>query len=267
MKIKDKISNNKNLIVFILGIIITLLLLKQCNTISSLKDEVKFSEKKSNINLNNLKASRDSLSTLKNVNGDNVSQIRSFTLDLAEKDRVIDNMTSKYKDALNLSKDLKYVNSLISTKLEIKDSLLANVNVNKIDSNSAEINFISYEDYGNGNSRSLTGSSLIKYEFNNFEVLKSDFELKQTLNLMASIENLNGVDVVKVTTDYPGIEIKSIENINLINTKLNEKREKKSGWSIGIGLGYGLNLNNNQVISTGPSIGVACIYSPKWLRF
>mgnify|MGYP001575567644 CR=1 FL=1 len=267
MKIIDKISDNKNLILFILGVIVTLLLLKQCNTISSLKDEVKYTEEKSNINLNNLKASRDSIRILKNVNGDNISQIRSFTLDLAEKDALLDDMVDKYKDALNLSRDLKYVNSLISTKLEIKDSLLANANVSKIDSNSAEINFLSSEDYGDGNSRLLTGSSIIKYDLNGFKVLKSSFELKQTLNLMAAIENVNGVDVVKVTTSYPGIDIKGVENINLINTRINKKSEKKSGWSIGIGLGYGVNLNNNQVISTGPSIGLACIYSPKWLRF
>ena len=36
---------------------------------------------------------------------------------------------------------------------------------------------------------------------------------------------------------------------------------------IGIGVGYGINLNNNQVISTGPSIGLGVYWSPKFLRF
>ena len=60
---------------------------------------------------------------------------------------------------------------------------------------------------------------------------------------------------------------KNIENINLINTRLNQKPVKTGGWGIGIGFGYGINLNNNQVISTGPSIGLGIYYTPKWLRF
>ena len=84
---------------------------------------------------------------------------------------------------------------------------------------------------------------------------------------MAAIENIDGADRLKLSTSYPGIEIKDIENINLINTRLNRKVQKKSGWSIGIGVGYGINLNNNQVISTGPSIGLGVYWSPKFLRF
>ena len=40
----------------------------------------------------------------------------------------------------------------------------------------------------------------------------------------------------------------------------------KGGWSVGIGIGYGINLNSNQVISTGPSIGLGLYYSPKWFK-
>jgi hypothetical protein len=98
-------------------------------------------------------------------------------------------------------------------------------------------------------------------------VLDSKFELTQTLSLMAAIENIDGADRLKLSTSYPGIEIKDIENINLINTRLNRKVQKKAGWSIGIGVGYGINLNNNQVISTGPSIGLGVYWSPKFLRF
>jgi hypothetical protein len=156
---------------------------------------------------------------------------------------------------------------LISAELEIKDSLLADANVTQIDSTSAEVTFTSNKDFGNGNSRSLFGTSIIKYDFGQFKVLDSKFELTQTLSLMAAIENIDGADRLKLSTSYPGIEIKDIENINLINTRLNRKVQKKAGWSIGIGVGYGINLNNNQVISTGPSIGLGVYWSPKFLRF
>jgi hypothetical protein len=176
-------------------------------------------------------------------------------------------MTNKYKKALDLNDDLSDVNSLISAELEIKDSLLANTSVTQIDSTTAEVKYESFKDYGSGNSRSLFGTSTLKYDFGQFRVLDSKFELKQTLSLFAAIESVDGADKLKLSTSYPGIEIKDIENINLINTRLNRKLEKKSGWSIGIGVGYGINLNNNQVISTGPSIGLGVYWSPKFLRF
>jgi len=84
---------------------------------------------------------------------------------------------------------------------------------------------------------------------------------------MAAIEDNKGYDEIKISTSYPGLNISNIENINLINTRLNKKQKKKAGWSVGVGFGYGINLNNNQVISTGPSIGLGVYYSPSWLRF
>lgn len=84
---------------------------------------------------------------------------------------------------------------------------------------------------------------------------------------MAAIEDNDGYNELKISTGYPGLTISDIENINLINTKLNQRNEKKAGWGIGVGVGYGINLNNNQVISTGPSIGIGVYWSPKWLRF
>ena len=59
----------------------------------------------------------------------------------------------------------------------------------------------------------------------------------------------------------------NIENINIVNDRLNTTNAKKAGWSIGLGFGYGINLNNQQVINWGPSIGIGVVYSPKWLRF
>lgn len=250
-----------------LGALFVLLFLRQCDQVSSLKQDVKYAKEDANISLNNLKASQDSIGIIISKNGDQLAQIRSYEVDLSIKNNDLVKMTNKYKDALNLNDDLSNVNSLISAELEIKDSLIANASVTQIDSTTAEVKYNSFLDYGNGNSRTLFGTSTLKYDFGKFNVLDSKFELSQTLSLMAAIENVDGADRIKLSTSYPGIKITDIENINLINTRLNRKIEKKAGWSIGIGVGYGINLNNNQVISTGPSIGIGLFYSPKWLRF
>ena len=267
MSIINKIIGNKNTLTFVLGALFVLMFLKQCDSISSLKQDVKYAKEDANISLNNLKASQDSISILRNDNGDQLAQIRSFKVDLSIKDNDLVKMTKKYKAALDLNEDLSDVNSLISAELEIKDSLLADASVTQIDSTTAEVKYESFKDYGNGNSRNLFGKSTLKYDFGQFKVLDSKFELTQTLSLMAAIENVDGADRLKLSTTYPGLEIKDIENINLINTRLNRKNQKKGGWSIGFGVGYGINLNNDQVISTGPSIGIGLYYSPKFLRF
>jgi hypothetical protein len=76
----------------------------------------------------------------------------------------------------------------------------------------------------------------------------------------------DGMKQIRIATDYPGITFGEIENINLINNKLN-KPEKKAGWSIGMGMGYGFSLVNGQAIQTGPNLSIGLFWSPKWLRF
>ena len=245
-----------------------MLFLKQCNSIENLKQDVKLAQQDADRNLNNFKAAQDSVTVLRNDNGDQLAQIRSFEFDLSNLQNSQANLTKKYQKALALNKDLKKVNSLISAELEIKDSLDVTTNTEQLDTTTTKITFNSEKDFGNGNSRILNGFSTVKYEFEKFNVLETKFELTQTLSLMAAIEQgEDGADRLKLSTSYPGLVIKDIENINLVNTRLNRRAEKKSRWLVGFGVGYGINLNNNQVISTGPSIGVGLYWSPKFLQF
>ena len=265
-KIKD-IFSNKTLVTFIAGALFVMLFFRQCNQISNLKEEVKITQQTSDRNFNNYRAAQDSVTVLKNENGDQLAQIRSYEFDLADLEANQKELTTKYRKALSLNKDLKEVNALISAELEIKDNIDVVTNVEEVDTTTTKITFDSSKDFGNGNSRSLTGWSTIRLDNSGLSVLDSEFNLSQSLSLLAAIEKgEDGANVLKLSTSYPGIEIKDIENINLINTKLNQA-PKKARWSIGFGVGYGINLNNNQVISTGPSIGVGLYWSPKFLQF
>jgi hypothetical protein len=268
---KDKIKNilsNKTLVTFIAGALFVMLFLRQCSQISNLKQDVKFAQEDADRNLNNFKAAQDSVTVLRNDNGDQLAQIRSYEFDLSNLQESQKDLTNKYKKVLALNKDLKEVNSLISANLEIKDSLNVTTTTETIDTTTTKVNFSSSQDFGNGNSRSLSGFSTFKYDLGKFEVVDTKFELTQTLSLMAAIEaGEDGADRLKLSTSYPGLEIKDIENINLVNTRLNRQAEKKSRWMVGFGVGYGINLNNDQVISTGPSIGLGLYWSPKFLQF
>ena len=266
----DKIKNiklSKNAIVFIAGALFVLLFLRQCDRISDLKSDVKLAQENADRNFNNYLASKDSVTMLKNDNGDMLATIRSYEFDIDNLKEDQKKVLAKYRRVLNLNSDLNKTNALLSADIAIKDSLLAAAQVTQIDSNSARIDFSKFDDFGNGNTRNLTGYSIINYDNGLFTTGLNQFNIDQTLTLVAGIEEVDGANRLKLSTSYPGLTISNIENINLINTKLNQRNEKKAGWSIGIGVGYGINLNNNQVISTGPSIGLGVYWSPKFLRF
>ena len=270
MNIKENVKqffSNKSLVIFVAGALFVLLFLRQCNQIDNLKAKVENVQKDSERNLNNYLASKDSVRIVKAKNGNLISEKRSYEFDLNNLKGDQKELIEKYKDALNLNRNLNKVNTLLTADLKIKDTFVAGTSTTKIDSINTKIKFSKFDDFGKGNSRDLSGEMLITKNGSDFKYSNATFSINHKINLMAAIENIDGADQLKISTSYPGLTFDNIENINLINTKLNQKPVKKGGFAIGIGLGYGINLNNNQLISTGPSIGLGLYYSPKWLRF
>ena len=269
--ILDKLKaiwQNKQLRNFLVIVLVALLFLKQCNQISNLKREVDQVEETANRNFNNYKAAQDTVRLLELNNGKQAATIKSYEFDIANLEEEQENLIAKYKGVLDINKDLNKVNALLSADIKIKDSLLAAISVERIDSITDKVTFDRFDDFGHGNTRNLAGSMFVYRDGDNLLYRDAIFSIQQEMSLYAAIEDADGdgQDEIKITTDYPGLVITDIENINLINSKLNQKYEKKSGWSIGLGVGYGVNLNNNQVISYGPSLGIGLFWSPKWLR-
>lgn len=271
-KIKEYIEiikKNRTLIGFVIGALFVLFMLRQCNQISDLKQEVKIATQATQREINNINAANDSVRYYKNKTGGLVAEIKSYEFDVANLRDEQKKLTEKYRTALNLNKDLKNVNSLLMFDIGIKDSIIANLRQVKVDSLTTRLEFDKTNDFGNGNSRSLKGSVIVKRNYLTNEIIAQNpiFVLDQNIKLVAAIDESTGVQQLKITTDYPGLKFNDIENINLINNKLNQKLEKKAGWSIGVGVGYGVCLTPGQIISFGPTIGINAIWSPKWLRF
>lgn len=269
LKLLKDVWQNKHLRNFLIIVLFALLFLKQCNQISNLKREVDQVEETANRNFNNYRAAQDTVMLLELDNGKQVATIKSYEFDIANLEKEQDNLIAKYRDALDINKALDRVNVLLSADIKIKDSLLAAVSVERIDSITDKVTFNRFDDFGRDNTRNLTGSFFVSRNGNSLLYRDAIFSIKQEMSLYAAIEDTDGdgQDEIKITTDYPGLIIKDIENINLINSKLNQKYKKKAGWSIGLGIGYGINLNNKQVVNYGPSLNVGLSWSPKWLRF
>ena len=69
---------NKNVLTFIVGAIVVLLFLKQCNSIQKLKEEKEMAKKEAKRAMNNLLAEQDSVRVLIKENGGLVASKRSF---------------------------------------------------------------------------------------------------------------------------------------------------------------------------------------------
>lgn len=272
-KIKEYIEiikKNRTLIAFVLGALFILFFLRQCNRIETLENQVRIANENTQREINNAEAAKDSVRIVKLENGKLAYTIKSYEFDISNLRADQKILTDKYVKALGLNKDLKNTNTLLMADLEIKDSIIAKLKSTQIDSMSAKLEFQTEDDWKNGNYRKIGGWLIVRRTLDNKLIGSTvNLALDQKIKLLAAIEERDGIQSVKITTDYPGLTFNDIENINLINNKLNQKPEKKAGWSVGVGVGYGIMLNPTQnfTITTGPTIGLNLIWSPKWLRF
>lgn len=262
------IKMTRSTISFIAGAIVILLFLKQCNSISNLKNEKAIAQTEANRQLNNLLATQDSVRVLIKENGGIVASKRTLELTHAELEKNNAKTVAEFKSAMGDIKNLKNANSLLKTQIDILSKIHGDpANVDQKTDTTATITFNKDDDFGKGNTRKFNGKVEVSYIDKKFGASPGDFTFSQTIKLYAMTEKTKeGVEQIRIATDYPGITFGEIENINLINNKLN-KPTKKGGWSIGVGLGYGFTLSSGQVVNLGPNIGVGLFYSPKWLRF
>lgn len=259
---------NRTLIVFILLAVFALLFLRQCNETDKLNRELASIKAKSQQDYNNLLASKDTIKQYKNDNGALIAEKRAFTYDIEEYGNKLDWANGEYAKELGLNKSLKETNSLLKAKLSVKDTIYVN-NPNGIllSDGTKLFKFNDFKDFGKGNTRNFNGSVKIAIENNDIKLKSSEYDIEQSIKLYAAIEEKDGHKEVKMSTSYPGIKFDTIENINLINNKLNEKPIKKARWSIGFGVGYGMTLINGQMIQYGPNINAGLYWSPSFLQF
>ena len=267
INIIKKINLTKNTLIFIMGALFVLLFLRQCDKIEDLKVELKQVEVVADRNYNNLVASQDSIKTYIDKNDNLVSQIKSFEFDINDSNLKNKTLLKKYSSVLNENKKIKGINTLISTELSIKDSIINSQSNIVQDSTSITINFNDEKKWDTYNWRTFNGQlKLIKNE-SKYSILNSKFNFNQGISLKTSIVNENGRNVLRITTPYDRIKFTDIENINLVNDKLNPVLQRPKNWSIGIGVQYGININTDQFVSNGISVGIGVQYSPSWLKF
>lgn len=258
---------NKTLISFVLLAVFVLLFLRQCNETDILNRELTSIRAKSTQDYNNILASKDTIKQYKTLNGNLIAEKRGFVYDLNEFKSNLSSVSNDYIKQLGLNSSLKNTNSLLKSQISIKDTIYIKPEIVKLNDSTELFKFNDFKDFGLGNTRTFNGLVKFGLNGNKVNVQDSKFNIEQTIKLYAAIEEKDGHKQVKMSSSYPGIKFDSIENINLINNKLNEKPIKKARWSIGFGVGYGMSLVNNQSIQYGPNISAGLYWSPAFLQF
>lgn len=268
MKILEKITLYKNLILYICVGLFVFLFIWQCDRNQKLKSEIKEVEIVSNRNYNNLLASQDSVRVEKTKNGNLVSKISSYEFEVNSLSKDNKKILKKYQTALNLNKDLNDINTALSADIKIKDSIInAKGDIVFQSEDSINIKFNNNKQFDSYNFRKFSGTAALNKINGKFKVTNSKFNFEQGMNIKAAIAKVNGRNELRITTNYPNVKFTNIENINIVNDKLNPLLRKEKNWSIGVGIQYGLTLNQDQIIGNGWSIGIGIQWSPKWLRF
>ena len=196
--ILDKILN-KNTLIFIGVSLFVLLFLRQCNQIENLKIEIDNAQKISNINLNNYKASLDTIKFEKNKNEETIAKIRSYELEVSDLNKSKANLLKKYNNVLSINKDVEEINSVISADLEVKDSIINATSIITKEADTTTLSIFDNKEWDKYNWRSFDGSLRLRVNDSSFSLLSSEFNFSQGISLTAGIIKTTEGNSLKIT--------------------------------------------------------------------
>lgn len=251
-----KLELNRDNITFIALIAVVLLLLGQCSSNASLRDEIKSLKADVNTANSNLMASQDSVEVEKNRNGYLQAEINSYEISAADLKKVNAGLVKDYATALSLNRNLKNVNTLLRAELGRKDSIIASGTIGP----DSTFVLVDNQDYGDGSYRNIKVEGKISNSTVNGNIV-----LDQNIKLWMSIENKDGINNLKLSTRYP-FDNFDIQGIDIINTELNTYK-KKSRWTISAGVGLGIVPSGQTGLAVMPTVGIMLGWSPKLLQF
>lgn len=250
------ININKDWIPFIIIAVLSCFLLGQCSRLSSFKRDIKSLEESVANAENNILAAKDTVDMFINKNNYLQAEIKTFKYKNEQLTTDNKEIAEKYIKALDLNKKLEGVKMLLTAQLKAKDTIFLTTNINTNNT----FKFKDSADFGDNNTRII----ILDGKINDNSTVSGNFTISQTITLLASFVNDNGINRMLISTKYPFDNI-NIQGIEVINNELNIYR-KKSRWNINFGLGYGIYPQGSN-LRVAPFVGVALGYSPKWLQF
>ncbi len=282
MNFFDIVKKYIKVVPYAIIIVMIICLLKSCENNSNLIREAKMKDIENARLFNNEVALYDSIRTYKATNGKLISEKYGYELSLKELNTKYDFLLKDF-DKLKKVKAKAVVNfSFINT--EKIDSIPVFIGKDSI--GRTNLKFVYERIYDSANWRKLNGE--IPYEityykkdssqinlsqlgvYSKFKPSKAKLNLTQGMSFSTGLfkEDKTGKILIKVTTDYPGVEITNIEGASIMDNPDSRKvvRQMRKQWGIGMGIGYGVFVDKN-IVKVGPQAHIGINYTPKWLQF
>lgn len=237
---------NLNTILMIAIIIIVLLYLKQCGSISNLKDENKISK------MNQI-ALLDSVTTYKDKTG---VLVYEKSILIASKGELKDLNKELYDDIKNLKNNPKIV---FKEKIIVKhDTIKIPTTVVKYPDGSIGLNWNYDSTFSSGNFQKLAGETRFRYEKDSLNVLGTSInENSFGMSFITGLTKGKDTYEIFIKSDYPGFTVTNIEGA-IIDKKMISTNE--SSFVIGPSIGYGIVFTGGAV-KYGVTAGVSLTYN------
>lgn len=240
----------KNTITIMISIILSIILLNECNKNRNLKTEIAISNQ-------NIISLSDTVKSVKNKNGELQQEKYSLISHNGDLKKLNDSLYIEQKK----QKDrVIFLNSLVATLKSKNDSLLQENNTLKdklgqIIIGNDTINYLSWDFssiYDSKNSRTIKGKTKIMIGDNKSVISKGSMleEFNFKFNLVTGLSETDDKKLkIWAKSDYPGLEIVEMDGalIDPKNSDVLKKLMKPKRWSVGTQFGYGVMLNNGNV--------------------
>lgn len=251
-KIDIKINTNTLLVIGIA--ILALLLLRQCGVTEKLKASNQVFQQ-------NQIALNDSIRVVTNKYGEEISLKNTLIGDVKELEKLNSELAS---DAKKLKGKVLYISNLLAN-VENDTVFVDNV-VYEYPNGTKELNWSYYKDFGNGNTRNLSGFSrfsILQDSTNTFNILDKGTTISKdlmTIKLTTGLTELDDSYQIYVKTDYPGLEFGQIDGAILDKKRF--MKQTQPTWVFGPSIYLGVGIDpGNSVAGTQIGLGISATFN------
>ena len=245
---KEKLKNiNLNTVLIIVGIVFALLYLKQCDSTSNLKNEIK-------IAYMNQAALLDSVTSEKGKNGDLVFEKSTL---IASK-RELKNLNGDlYREVQELKDNPKVIYKVLVKY--VHDTIEIETNTILYADGTIGLNWERDTTFSAGNYQKLYGETRFRLDSNKVTDVSTmlntnEFGMSFVTGLKKGKDNYE----IFIKSDYPGFNVTSIDGA-IIDKSMIQSNE--SSWVVGPNVGYSAIFLPNGQLSHGITIGVGFTFN------
>ena len=267
-------SNLKGILIVAITLLIAFTLY-QGHRINTLTRQVAAAEEQKKIDDRNVAIAKASAVYWKSKDSQNVVTVGLLSATNATWKTQFADLDTKFNNLILQNDKNVQRQTLLITQIGIKDSIIAKLTHNRVDTGSYVANdstiFINEtKKYDDRNFSKLSGNISLHLDSNKINAAKLNLEQSFGVGIdLATYRDSKGVPKVSAGSKYPGIQL-SVTGIQDVNDQIQaaiDKKKEKSSLGFGLQFGYGYTIVAGQPVKRGVYLGVGVGWQPAFLRF